>query len=119
MFITYCILAVLYSAMLTFSGIMKVRQDPQIVQIIHDTIGVPLAYFPVLAVCEFAAALGLLAGIRWPRLGIAAAIGAVIYFIGAIISHLLVRDFAGIGGAVFMFVMATVLLVLRVKTARR
>ncbi len=47
----------------------------------------PLAFFPVLAGAEFAGALGLLARIRWPRVGITAAIGVVIYFVGAIISH--------------------------------
>ena len=119
MFITYCILAVLYSGMLIFSGVLKLRHDAQMVQIIHHTIGLPLAYFPLLAACEIAAALGLLAGIRWARLGIAASIGAVIYFIGAIASHIRVGDFAGLGGAALMLAIASALLVLRVKTQRR
>ena len=119
MFITYCVLAVLYAGMLTLSGVPKLRHDPQLVHIIHDTVGVPLAGFPLLAACEFAAAIGLLAGIRWPRLGIAAAIGAVIYFIGAIAGHVRVGDFAGLGGAALMLVIGSLLLVLRLKTRRR
>ena len=119
MFIAYCVLAFVYSAMLTFSGISKLQPHPDAVKMIHEVIGVPMAMFPVLAVLEFAAAAGLLAGIRWARLGVAAAGGAMLYFIGAIVSHLLVGDFAGIGGAAFMLVVASVLLALRIKTLDR
>jgi hypothetical protein len=119
MFITYCVLAVVYSAMLIFSGITKLQPHPQAVQIIHELIGVPLELFPVLAACEFAVAAGLLAGIRWARLGIAAAVGGVIYFVGAMISHMLVSDFAGLGSPGFMLVMALVLLASRSKTRTR
>ena len=119
MFIAYCVLALVYSAMLTFSGISKLQPHPDAVKMIHEVIGVPMAMFPVLAVMEFAAAAGLLAGIRWARLGVAAAGGAMLYFIGAIVSHLLVGDFAGIGGAVFMLVLASALLALRIKSLDR
>jgi sorbitol-specific phosphotransferase system component IIC len=119
MFVTYCVLAVIYSGMLTFSGLMKLQHDPQAVQMIHEVIGVPLALFPVLAACEFAGALGLLAGIRWARLGIAAALGLIVYFFGAIGSHILAGDIAGIGGAIFMLAIASVLLALRLRTQGR
>ncbi len=119
MFITYCVLAVLYSAMLTLSGVSKLQHHPEAVRIIHDVIGVPLSLFPVLAACEFAGALGLLAGIRRSGLGIAAAVGVVVYFVGAIVSHLLVGDVAGIGSAGFMLAIAAALLILRLKTRSR
>lgn len=116
MFITYCVLAVLYAVMLTASGITKLQYHPEVVKIIHELIGVPLAYFPALAVAEFAGAAGLVAGIWRPSLGIAAAIGVVIYFVGAIISHLLVGDVAGLGSPAFMLAIAGALLALRLKT---
>jgi hypothetical protein len=119
MFVAYCVIVVLYSVSLTFSGILKLQQEPQIVQIIHDRIGVPLEYFPLLAACEFAGAIGLLAGIRWPRLGMAAAIGLLIYFIGAILSHIRVGDVAGIGSAVFMLAIAAAALLTRIKAGAR
>lgn len=72
----------------------------------------------LLISCPPVQALGLLAGIRWPRLGIAAAIGVVIYFVGAIISHLLVGDVAGLGSPVFMLAIAGTLLALRMRTRR-
>jgi hypothetical protein len=119
MFIAYSILAVLYSAMLVFSAVGKLRLDPQQVQIIHDVIGVPLSLFPVLAACELAGAAGLLAGIRWRSLGIAAAVGLIIYFVGAIASHIVAGDAGGSGGAIFMLVVAAIVLALRVKAPQR
>jgi len=46
------------------------------------------------------------AGIWWPALGVAAAVGLVIYFVGAVVSHVRVGDVKGIGSAVFMLVLA-------------
>ena len=115
MFIAYSIIAVLYSAMLTFSAILKIQEDPQVVRGIHEVIGVPLAFFPVLAACELAGAAGLLAGIRWPQLGKAAATGLILYFVVAILSHVRVGDFAGITGAVIMLALAIGALLTRVK----
>lgn len=116
MFIAYWILAVAYAVMLIFSGVSKLQPHPEAVRIIHELIGVPLGWFPVLAACEFAGAAGLLAGIRWARLGVAAAIGLVVYFVGAMISHVLVGDVAGLGSPGFMLVIAVVLLAIRMNT---
>jgi DoxX-like family len=109
------VIAVLYSAALIFSAIGKLRLDPTQVLIIHERVGVPLSIFPLLAACEFAGAIGLLAGIRWRRLGIAAAIGLVIYFVGAILSHVRVGDFAGLGSPAFMLAIAVAALATRIK----
>ena len=99
--------------MVAFSGIMKIRRDPQIVRVIHEVVGVPLSYFPVLAACEIAGALGLVLGIFWPWLGVVAGVGLVLYFVGAIVSHLRVGDWKGVGPAVFMFVAAMIALIMR------
>jgi hypothetical protein len=79
--IAYLAITILLAAMVTFSGIAKIRRDPRIVQVIHEVVGVPLKYFPLLAACEFAGALGVVLGIWWPLLGVAAGIGLVIYFV--------------------------------------
>jgi hypothetical protein len=102
--------------LLALSGTLKIRRDPRSVQIIHSKVGVPLKYFPLLATLEFAGALGLLAGIWWPVLGIAAAIGVVLYFVGAIVGHARVGDLKGIGGAAFMLVLAAGALIFRILT---
>ena len=112
----YLGMTVLVALMAAFSGLGKIRRDPRQVKVIHRTVGVPLEYFPLLAVCEFAGALGLLAGMWRPKLGVAAAIGLVLYFVGAIVSHLRVGDFKGVGSAVFMLVLAAGVLILRVLT---
>ena len=83
---------------------------------IHETVGVPLKYFPLLAAFEFAGALGLVVGIWWPPIGIAAGIGLVLYFVGAVVSHLRVGDIKGIGSAAFMLVLAAGALTLRILT---
>jgi uncharacterized membrane protein YphA (DoxX/SURF4 family) len=114
--IAYLVITILLAAMAMFSGIGKVRRDPRIVQAIHEVVGVPLKYFPLLAACEFAGALGVVLGIWWPLLGVAAGIGIVIYFVGASVSHLRVGDVKGIGPAAFMLVVAAAALALRILT---
>ena len=113
MHILYFVITVAFALMVTYSGIGKIRRDPLPVRVVHETIGLPLKYFPLLAACEFAGAVGLVAGIWWPPIGIAAGIGLVLYFVGAIVSHLRVGDVKGIGSAAFMLVLAAIALALR------
>jgi DoxX-like family len=62
-------------------------------KVIHEVVGVPLKFFPFLAACEFVGAAGLLIGIVWRPLGLAASVGLVLYFVGAMIGHVRVGDF--------------------------
>jgi hypothetical protein len=64
---------------------------------------------------EFAGAIGLLVGIAWPALGLAAASGLVLYFVGAVIGHVRVGDFKGLGPAAFMLCISGACLILRVR----
>jgi hypothetical protein len=116
MHLAYLVVTIVVAAMAAFSGLGKLRRDPRIVQVIHEVVGVPLKYFPLLAACEVAGALGAVLGIWWPLLGVAAGIGLVIYFAGASASHLRVGDVKGIGPATFMLVVAAASLALRVLT---
>jgi hypothetical protein len=112
----YLAITLVFALMVTFSGVGKIRRDPLPVKVVHETIGLPLKYFPLLAACEFAGAVGIVVGIWWPPIGIAAGIGLVLYFVGAVVSHLRVGDVKGIGAAVFMLVLAAGTLALRVLT---
>jgi len=114
----YRAITILLAAMVLFSGVAKVRRDPNVIRVIHEIVGVPLRYLPLLAACEFAGALGAVLGILWPTLGMAAGIGLVLYFVGAVISHLRVGDVKGVGPAAFMLVVAAAALTLRVLTTR-
>src|SRR5262245_50354625 len=111
----YAVLAVVTSLLVALSGVMKVRRDPRTTTIIHEVVGVPLKFFPFLATCEFAGAIGLLAGIVWPPLGLAASTGLVLYFVGALIAHVRVGDFKGLGPAAFMLFTSGACLFLRLR----
>ena len=112
----YLAITLLLAAMAALSGLGKVRREPRQIHVIHETVGIPLKYFPVLAACEFAGALGLVLGIWWPLLGMAAGIGLVLYFAGAIVSHLRADDFKRIGPAAFMLAVAAGALAVRILT---
>ncbi len=60
---------------------------------------------------------GLVAGIWYPPLGIAAAIGLVLFFVGAIGAHLRKNDFKGVPSPGLMLVAAGAALVLGVISA--
>jgi uncharacterized membrane protein YphA (DoxX/SURF4 family) len=113
----YLVITLAFALMVSFSGVGKIRRDPRQVKVIHETVGIPLKHFPLLAACEFAGAVGLVIGIWRPLIGIAAGIGLILYFVGAVVSHLRVGDFKGIGSAAFMLVLATGVLALRVLTS--
>jgi hypothetical protein len=77
MYTAYLVITLVFALMVTYSGIGKIRRDPLQVKVVHETVGVPLKYFPLLAACEFAGAVGLVVGIWWPLAGIASGIGLV------------------------------------------
>jgi hypothetical protein len=110
----YLVVTFVAASMAAFSGLGKLRRDPTIVHIVHKVVGVPLKYFLYLAACELAGALGLVLGIWWPFLGMAAGIGLVVYFVGAIVSHVRVGDVKGIGPGPFMVIISVAALALRV-----
>jgi hypothetical protein len=52
-------------------------------------VGVPRSWIPALALTKLAGAVGLVAGlVGLPALGIAAAAGLVLFFVGAVLTHL-------------------------------
>jgi hypothetical protein len=74
---------------------------------------VPESWLPILGVLKGAGALGLLVGIAVPPIGIAAAAGLTLFFIGALITHLRARDLSlGNGVPVIFLVVALAALVL-------
>jgi DoxX-like family len=119
MTIAYLATTTIVALIVAFSALGKIRRDPAIVKVIVETVGVPAKYLMPLAACELAGAAGLLAGIVWPPLGVAAGVALVIYFVGAVVSHLRVGDVKGIGPAAFMLFAAAAALALRVLTMGR
>ncbi len=60
-------------------------------------VGVPAAWLPWLAAAKAAGGVGLLVGFWVPLLGIAAAVGLVLFFVGAVAAHIRARVFHNIG----------------------
>src|SRR5205807_6050875 len=92
MHVAYIIVAAVFTVMLTMSARMKLAREPVAVEVIGDLVGVPLRFFPVLALLEVAGGAGLLVGIALKPLGVAAGACLAAYFVGAIASHLRKRD---------------------------
>jgi hypothetical protein len=61
----------------------------------------PRSWLPVLGTLLAAGSLGLLAGFVVPLLGTLAAVGLVLYFLGALVAHLRVGSRKLVGWAVF------------------
>lgn len=114
MFAAYVGLAIVSSLLLAVvSALGKLRRSSYIVKTVHEAAGVPIQWFPFLASLEFAAAIGLLAGIRYAPLGVAAAGGMALYFVGAIAAHVRAKDINGSGSAFQMLCLAVAALIIR------
>ena len=68
--------------------------------------GVPESWMTTLGILKAAGAVGLLVGIGVPVIGMAAAIGLIVFFVGAIITHLRGRDYSL--GPAFVFLLLAV-----------
>jgi len=119
MFIVAVVVSILLAAGLSGSAGAKLTKDPRIIETLVRTVGVPEDRLWMLAALELAGAAGLIIGLFWAPLGIAAAIGVILYFIGAVAGHLRVGDTAipAIAPAAVMLVTAVIALVLRSATA--
>jgi DoxX-like family len=58
----------------------------------YARVGVPEERLNTLAALLLAGAAGLLLGLSWPPLGIAAAAGLACYFVAAVVAHIRFRD---------------------------
>ena len=110
-FTAYVVVTLLAIAASTFVAVANFMRL-EFVLTTADKVSVPRSWITVLGSLNAAAALGLLVGlIGVPPIGTAAAIGLVLYFVGAIITHLRARDYS-IGPAAAFLVLAVAALVL-------
>ncbi|GAA1831662.1 DoxX family protein [Actinomadura chokoriensis] len=82
----------LTAAWVGFSGISLLRRADFVVQPLI-AYGVPRTWWTWLAAAKLAGAIGLLAGLAVPAVGIAAALGLTAYFLGAIATVLRARSY--------------------------
>jgi hypothetical protein len=114
MFLAYIMLAIFRAAQITYSSISKLRRTPRVVKTIVEGANVPIQWLPWLAACEIAGAVGILIGIAWAPLGIAASLGLVLYFVGALVAHARAGDFRGMLTPIVPLLFSVAVLVTRI-----
>src|SRR5882724_13070079 len=111
MFTAYLIVTVLAAAANIFSAACDFVRYKK-VSIAMTKAGVPESWMAMLGILKAAGALGLVVGIGVPLIGTAAAIGLILFFVGAIFTHLRAHD-QSFGLAVVFLLLAVAALVLR------
>jgi uncharacterized membrane protein YphA (DoxX/SURF4 family) len=85
------IMAVVLAAIAIVSAMGKLRKMPQVIESMTH-VGVKPNQIPLLAYLEIAGALGLLIGIAYPLLALVSAGALMLYFLGAVVAHLRMKD---------------------------
>jgi hypothetical protein len=115
MFTAYVVVTGLTAAANTFAATVDFTR-PQWLLNNMARARVPQSWLSQLGALKAAGALGLLVGIAVPPLGVAASVGLVLFFIGAIITHFRAR-YWNIAAPVTFLLLAVGSLVLRVVSS--
>ena len=116
MFWAYVAAAVVFGLANVNSGVAKLRRVERVVDVLAGA-GVPSSWYVPLALLNIAGAVGLWIGIAWRPLGIAAATGLLLYFAGAVVTHLRVKDFRNVPVPAGLLAVAALTLVLAIASA--
>ena len=95
----YVIVTLVAAAMAGFSAVSVFLHATWVVGPLADY-GVPRSWWPWLGTAKAAGALGLAAGVVVPWLGVVAALGLILYFLGAVITVLRARFWAHVSAPV-------------------
>ena len=102
-------MAVVLAAIAIFSAMGKLRKMPQVIESMTH-VGVKPNQIPLLAYLEIAGAVGILIGIAIPTLAFISAGALMLYFLGAVVAHLRVKDkFKDFAPALFLAVLFGIL----------
>jgi hypothetical protein len=115
MFTAYLIVTLLAAAANIFSATLDFIRYKQVLINMAKT-GVSESWITMLGILKAAGAIGLLVGIGVPLIGTAAAVGLVLFFVVAIITHLRARDYS-FGLAVAFLLLAVAALALRLASS--
>lgn len=108
MFIATVIVTIVLAVTLGFSAFRTVTRDRAMVDNIYG-VGIRDEWMPILAGILATCAVGLVGGLIWWPLGVAAAGISVLYFLTAIGAHLRVRDRQVVPALAFLVIAAAVL----------
>lgn len=89
----YLIVTLVGAAMAGFSAVSVFTRAKWVVEPITQY-GVPESWWTLLGTAKAAGALGLVAGLFWRPIGVAAAIGLVLYFLGALVTVARAKSYA-------------------------
>ncbi|UYQ63999.1 DoxX family protein [Streptomyces peucetius] len=91
----YVVVTLIAAAMVGFSAVSVFLRAKWVVQPMADY-GVPMSWLPWLGTAKAAGAVGLVVGLFVPFIGVAAGIGLVLYFTGAVATVIRARWYAHI-----------------------
>ncbi len=115
MFAAATAVSILLAAALAYAAVRKLSHRPEVVQS-YARVGVPEDKLDYLAFILLAGAAGLLAGLLWAPIGIAAAVGLVAYFALAVAAHVRSHDTGNLATPLVIELLAVTALVLRLGT---
>lgn len=115
MFAAAVIVSILLAALLAYTAVRKLSHEPAVVET-YARVGVPEERLDYLAVILLAGAAGLIAGMFWAPIGVASAIGLILYFALAVAFHIRADDTANLPTPLAMAALAVAALVLRGAT---
>ena len=92
--VTVTLVNILFNAIESVANFMKA----QWIKKNSRAVGVPDSWLPFLGFVKGAAAVGLTVGLFWRPLGIAAAVGLVVFFVLAMAAHVKARVYHNIAG---------------------
>lgn len=112
----YLIVIALAAAANVYAGISDFTRPPWLLANIKR-LEVKERWLPTLGILKLLGGLGLLAGIAVPQIGVAAAGGLVLYFVGAMVTVLRARWYANLPFPLTWFALAAGSFVLRLLAA--
>ena len=115
MYVATVIISGVLAGLLVLSAALKLSHRESVVRG-YVRVGVPEDKLNYLAAILLAGAAGLVVGLWWAPLGVAAAIGLVCYFLGAITFHIRAHDIANLTRPLGYEVLAIAALALRLAT---
>jgi hypothetical protein len=107
--------SLLLASVLTYSAVRKLSHQPEVVQT-YTRVGVPERKLDYLAAILLAGAAGLILGLFWAPIGVAAALGLVVYFLLAVGAHIRAHDIEHLPTPLAIELIAASALALRVLT---
>lgn len=112
MFIATVIVTAVLAALLVLSAYIKLTRREPFVQG-YLRVGVPEHRLPALAYLLLLGSAGLVAGLWWAPVGLAASIGLICYFTAAIAAHLRAGDARSLPTPVTYLALAVITLIMR------